>query len=371
MFSRFRRLNAATAVGMCLTLMLLSCGDNRPGPSEPGRIEPPPPPPPSAPTVVRMELVAPAEIAPGESVQLIAKATKSDGSVEDVTSHAVWGAGPPSVLQLSPTGLATGVATGDAQVVARIGPPNVPHASKWIFVVPKGTFVLQGNIREQGVAIHNVTVLVTSGTGQGLSSRGGFYRFYGVAGPVQLELRGDGIHTASHQVNVVETMTRDFEVVSVRRPDYRGTYTVTLTASPDCTGFRNLPEEARRREYIATVSHDGARIAVSLNGADFLTANGRGSGFAGQLSTYEWVNFKISDASWDDYGAFVPGPFDIAERVGDSTVVFEGSGSAQITDSRFSGTLGGTIAVSRNATPPFAPFIATCWGSHRFEMVRR
>jgi predicted dehydrogenase len=37
----------------------------------------------------------------------------------------------------------------------------------------------------------------------------------------------------------------------------------------------------------------------------------------------------------------------------------------------FSGSLGGTIAVSRNAVPPFDPFVALCESSHRFEMVRR
>ena len=112
---------------------------------------------------------------------------------------------------------------------------------------------------------------------------------------------------------------------------------------------------------------------MTLSGADFLTANGRGNGFAGQLSTYERVNFwKISDAFWDDvYGTFVPGPFDIAERAGDLTVVFAGSGGADISDSGFSGSFGGSIAVSKNPVPPFDPFIALCPSAHRFEMIRR
>ena len=368
------RLATAVAVVAYMTLAFMSCGESRPGPS---RLPPPPPQSPSGPTVVAMELLAPSEIAPGESVQLTARATMSDGSVEDVTSRAAWFGNTAGILQISSTGLATGVGRGEAQVVVRIGPPNVPHAGKRIFVVPKGTFVLGGNFREQGVAIPGVTVLVTSGTGQGLISQGSadFFRLYGVAGPVQLELRKDGFHTASYEVNVTDHMTRDFEVVSIRRPDYRGTYTLTLTASSDCTGLRNFPEEARRREYIATVSHEGARIAVSLSGADFLTANGRGNGFEGQLWTYERASFKFSDAYWDEYdGTFVPVAFDIAERVGDSTVAFVGGVSAQITDSRFSGDLWGTIAVSRNTVPPFDPFIALCPAgpsSHKFEMVRR
>jgi hypothetical protein len=319
-----------------------------------------------------MEILAPAAIAPGESAQLTANAVKSDNSVENVTSQAVWSVYANRALQLSPTGLATGLEPGEAEVVARIGPPNVPHANLRIFVVPKGTFVLSGTILEQGVRIPNVTVLVLSGTGRDLSTQsngGGFFRLYGVAGTVQLELKKEGFRRASPQVNVVEHLTRDLEIVSERRPVFDGTYTLTLSASSDC---RILPEEARRREYTATVRQDGARLVVSLNGGNFVTANGRGNGFAGQLQTYERANFKISDASWDDYyGLFSPGPFDIAERVGDSTVVFAGNASAVITGSRFGGTFGGTIAVSSNAVPPFEPFTAACTSSHKLEMVQR
>jgi len=372
----------ATVVVASMALMVVSCAENSPGPSAPsppapGQPSTPTQPPPTGPTVVGMELVAPAEIAPGESVQLIAKATKSDGSVEDVSSRVVWSVSANRSLQLSPTGLATGLEPGEDEVVVRIGPPNVPHANKRIFVVPKGTFVLSGTIHDQGVLIPDVTVLVRSGTGQGLSSAAsgfGFFRLYGVAGPVQLELKKNGFLTALPQVNVVRHMTQNFELVSERRPDYRGTYTLTLTASPDCTGMRGLPDEARRREYIATVSHHGAELAVSLSGGDFVVVNGRGNGFTGRLSTYESASFKISDASWDEYDDWVPGPFDVAERVGDLTVVFQGYASAGITASGFSGTFSGTIAVSQKSVPPFDPFIARCLAgpsSHTFEMVRR
>jgi hypothetical protein len=167
-------------------------------------------------------------------------------------------------------------------------------------------------------------------------------------------------------------MTRHFDVVSERlRDDYDGAYTLTISAASDCDGVRRLPDEARRREYIATVTRNGAHLAVTLSGADFLVSNGRGNSFTGQLFTYERINFKISDATWDEYGLFESGSFDIAERVSESTVVFSGSAAVQKTGAGFSGTFGGTIAASGNAVPPFAPFTATCESSHTFEMVRR
>lgn len=82
--------------------MFASCDKN---PTSP---RPPQQPGPSSPvTTVRLELVAPAKIAPGESVQLAANAIKSDGSVENVSSKTNWSATNFSqVLQLSdrPTG---------------------------------------------------------------------------------------------------------------------------------------------------------------------------------------------------------------------------------------------------------------------------
>jgi hypothetical protein len=65
-----------------LSLGLVSCDKSPTSPS------PATSPAPSA--FVRLELVAPQELALGESIQLAANAVKSDGSVENVTSQARW-----------------------------------------------------------------------------------------------------------------------------------------------------------------------------------------------------------------------------------------------------------------------------------------
>jgi len=70
--TRSRRALAFTAVA-ALASVLMSC--DRKGP-----ISPPPTPPPP-PVLVSLALVAPAEVAPGDSVQLTASATRADGSV--------------------------------------------------------------------------------------------------------------------------------------------------------------------------------------------------------------------------------------------------------------------------------------------------
>ena len=70
-------------------------------------------------TTVRLELVAPSEIAPGESVQLTANAIKSDGSGENVSSQSQWTPADSPVEQLSSTGLAIGKERGEQVVSAR------------------------------------------------------------------------------------------------------------------------------------------------------------------------------------------------------------------------------------------------------------
>ena len=72
------------------------------GPAAPG----------TAPSLVRIELAAPPQIAPGESVQLTANAIRSDGSVENVTSTARW-TSTSQILSVSPSGLVTGGARGE------------------------------------------------------------------------------------------------------------------------------------------------------------------------------------------------------------------------------------------------------------------
>ncbi len=107
---RIRSRYVAVVAATGLVLVVAACDKKSP-------TSPPPPqqpgPPPTA-TVVRLELVAPSEIAPEETVQLTANAIKSDGSVENVSSQGQWTSTNSPVLQLSVSGLATGQNRGEA-----------------------------------------------------------------------------------------------------------------------------------------------------------------------------------------------------------------------------------------------------------------
>jgi hypothetical protein len=358
----------AASIAAVVLVALSSC--DRRSPTSP--IVPPPGGPTPAP-VIRIELLAPSEIEPDESVQLTANAVKSDGSVENVTSQSQWSPTSSQVLQISPTGLATGRNRGEVFVSARYSGRS---ASKQIFVLPRGTFRLNGFVKETGFGIGGVTVSVASGTGQGLSTITNFvggYALYGVSGPVQLQTQKDGYVTGTHALTVTNHGSRDLEIVADRaRADYRGTYALTISLASPCRVFSGVfPDALKRRTYTATVEQEGGRLSVTLSDAEFVvaSANGLGRNFSGFADLNGAIRFTLGDAFY--YYYYYGGSFAIAERIDNDTLLVSGVTAVQGSPGRFTGVLDGAVVVSTKTSRPFAPFVAQCHGPHGFEMVRR
>lgn len=332
-------------------------------PQQPGQTTPPV-------TVVRVELVAPSEIAPEESVQLTANAVKSDGSVENVSSQAQWTPTSSQILQVSSTGLATGKNRGEQFVQARFSGRS---GTARIFVLPKGTFKLAGNIQESGFGLTNVTLTVISGVGGGLTTLSGFngsYVFYGVSGPVQIHSKKEGYLNSIQQLDVTAHRTYDFNMVAERqRQDYRGTYALTISAASPCFTWGPFPEAAKRRVYSANVTQDGGRLTVTLTDADLIVTNGYGNRFSGFIDPTDAITFLIGDVYYYyDYS----GHFDIVERFSGTALMVSGTVTARGTPALISGTLAGQILTSNRASAPFVPYSSGCSsGAHGFEMVRR
>lgn len=81
---------------------------------------PAPPTGPTTPTVssIAIQGLPSGPLAAGQSAQLTANATYSDGSTRNVTASASWATSNPGVLTVSTSGLVTGVAAGEADVTA-------------------------------------------------------------------------------------------------------------------------------------------------------------------------------------------------------------------------------------------------------------
>jgi hypothetical protein len=355
---------ALTLVGViCLSISSCSKRDSGP-PVAPG--------PPGSPTVVRVEISGPSEIEPGQSVQFTATAFKSDNTTENVTPLVVWSPTNSPVLTVTPGGLVTGKARGEQVIQAR---HQTRTATLRVFVLPRGTFKLSGNVRESGVGIQDAEVSVVSGTGQGLTTKSGFngaYALYGVAGNVRVQLTRDGYQTRQADLDVRSHQVEQLEITALQaRQDYRGVYRLTIAAAGCRSGNASFPEEARRRVYTATVSQDGGRLTVKLSDANLLLARGRGDQFTGFVDVGGGIKFSISDSIYYYY-YYYAGAYDIIERMTDQTVLMVATVTAQGTPARITGAMNGAIITTPSATSPLTPFAHMCYSpTHGFEMERR
>jgi hypothetical protein len=102
--------SALVLLSLCLTAA--ACGSDNPAP------------PPAAPTPttsavqVRASGDASGPLEAGQTRQLVATATQSTGATSDVTQQAAWQSSAPGVATVSPAGLVTAVAEGEAEISA-------------------------------------------------------------------------------------------------------------------------------------------------------------------------------------------------------------------------------------------------------------
>jgi hypothetical protein len=83
----------------------------------------------------------------GETSQLRAVVTQSDGTSRDVTGEVRWNSRDPLVATVSSSGLATALGFGAARIDAGY---NTLNSSFQIEVTPAGTFAVVGEVREPG-----------------------------------------------------------------------------------------------------------------------------------------------------------------------------------------------------------------------------
>lgn len=342
-------------------LGIASCGSDRNN-----QVRPPtgPAPAPVA-SVVRIELIVPASIPPGESVQLTANAVKSDNSVENVTSQARWNSSDTRVVAINASGLAQANARGEAIISASY---TSRGASTRTLVLPAGTYRLSGLVTDTGIGLAGVTVTVIEGVEQGLNTitdGTGRYALYGVRDRVVLQAKRDGYSNRIEQVDVGDHRTLDFGMLPDHgRPNLQGRYRVTFTRAP-CSAA--VPET---RSYDGILAQDDRRLTVTLSGADFIVTRGRGNAFSGVVDGDGTVTFAIGDAYTYYY---YYGQYDLVERItSTSALVINGTVTARPTPTGISGTLNGGFQVTQGVTPPFTRMQAWCFAaSNRFEMVRQ
>ncbi len=326
-----------------------------------------PPPVNSAPVLVDVDLIAPSSIAPGESVQVIANAIKSDKSVENVTEKTQWTSSDPGVVEVSATGVAKGVARGEAVIMARY---QSRGAGIRTFVLPTGTYRLSGAVRDSGFGLAGVAIAIIDGEGKGLTTttnENGNYALYGASGRVRLHATRAGYLNEVQETDVTRHHTFNIEMrLERQRTDLRGNYRLTIDrmGCPDAP----LPET---RSYDAFLAQDGPQLSVALSGANFIVTLGFGNSFSGVIDGSNRVTFNLIDAAY--YSSYYYGHHSLVERIsGTSTLVISGRVIAGLSSTGISGTLNGKFSLTNAIVAPFVHFGSVCAGTaHRFEMVRQ
>jgi hypothetical protein len=141
----------------------------------------------------------PASLGPGETAQLTATATLSDGRTQSATTLVTWSSSALAILSVSPTGLVTAVAPGDATVTA-----SYQSRSTTMGVSVRGGQALQGLITETAPTTARVVpgaqVMVVDGPYQGATATtdtGGRFSLANVAGALNLRVSKAGFDTLS------------------------------------------------------------------------------------------------------------------------------------------------------------------------------
>jgi hypothetical protein len=294
---------------------------------------------------------------PGDTGQLTATATFSDGTTKDVTAEALWGSTGSAVI-VSLAGLVTAGRYGSSEIVVTCG---TAHQSIAVRVAPEGAFLMEGTVTDTGHPVGQAKVDATfaSGTYSTLTDASGAFVLPG-AGAVTLQVSKYGYDTAVRQV----TVDRDDRVtLELRQGQQAGTipgrYTVTFIASPSCT----LPPEARQRTYGALIEegrvyHASEDLDVTLDGANLVFGWGGDAGFTGTVDG-NTVRFAITDDLMNGYYAFI-------ERIGNMDMHYQGTATGTLSDRAIVTRFNGTVLLRSGTTT-----VGVCSAAdHRLEFAR-
>lgn len=341
---------------------------------------PPPPPAPATPTVKALTINGRTRIAPGETESYEAIATMSDGTTQVYTTKVQWQTSNPRLLSIvTGTGVATATLAGDVFVSASYfgvrGTSNV-------LIVPTGTYRLTGKVLESDLPVVSAKVSITAGQGTGMSNftdLNGDYRFYGVAGAIQIQVTKPGYATVSRSIEVGRDETLDISNFSqtAAPPSLAGNYTLTITVAADCQPSppnAQFPGDARTRTYAAALTQDGPHLHVVLSGAEFLIQNGRGNAFDGRVEP-SGVTFSLTSLGAYSYYYFyyTLGVPDLAEKISASDyLAILGKAVTTLSPSGLTGPLSGAAMVFGQPSPGVSQVRMSCQSSrHQFSLTRQ
>ena len=315
----------------------------------------------------RLEMTGPSRLAPGETAQFRLMSVDAGGAARDVTNSATWTSFKPQVASVT-NGAVTGNAMGDVTIAAVY---ERSSRSQPLTVLTPGTFRLTGLVREQELAVPVANASVqasgdgaaTAETTTGLDGR---FTLYGVPRIADLRVTKGGYFALTRQLDLESASSIELALQpAMPRPDFSGTYRLTITAAECKATSLPLPRELGQRVYTATVTQVSNGLDVVVSGASFLSANSAVAHFTG---TAEILGASFSLAAADYYYARTQP--ELVERLGDATMlVISGVAATTLSGRTLSGTLKGSMIQTTGS--PFGPMVSQCVSSAMpFVMTR-
>ena len=355
------RWTAAAAISIAATGLACDRYPTRPGHPVVGSAPP------------RIEISGPATVAPDGTVPFTATAF-DNGAGHDVTATAIWSTSDRGVVTVSDTGVATGVAPGDAMISAAL---DTRVALKPVIVLPAGTFRVLGSVREAGVGLPVAGARVEAREGETIvlqttSGADGRFRLYGVPAHADLRITRDGYVAATQTLNLADHSSVSIDLaLSAPRPDVSGTYTLTVGSDRCSNTAVLLAPELRRRSYRADVTQNGAQLTVRLSGAPFRPIRGEPANqFSGTLDS-SGARFQLAAPGYYyGYSNFSPEP-DVVEEFPDGiALLISGSAVTSLSAQGLTGTLDGALESYRGPIATTAPTGRCRSTTHPFALTR-
>ena len=185
----------------------------------------------------------------------------------------------------------------------------------------------------------------------------------------------DGYQTHTQNLVVTDDSPSLAVALALVRPrlDISGSYTLTVTADPNCGS--GLPEQLRTRSYRAVLTQVGPQVNVTLTGASFaISRRGGGDHFTGRIEPTQLV-FSLPQLDSYYYGSYGDPyyPNIIEEVTGPNYLAIWGNVAAVGTSGSFSGALDGAFEIysfDPRARPSQNPAARCRSGANRFHLSR-
>jgi hypothetical protein len=174
------------------------------------------------------------DLKPGQTAQLTATATLSNGSTQNVTNQATWSTTNTTAATVNSTGLVTAGASGDADIRAAYQGITGTVRVRVVIAAPS-SYSLSGVVTESkgGKALPGVSVQIVGGLSTSTGSNGS-YSLSGLTGTITVRLSVIGYGNQEFGITLTGNATRNVSLEPSLSESSIGICNVSGSVTADC-----------------------------------------------------------------------------------------------------------------------------------------